>query len=48
MKIVIATHSPQVISNVYSNTEEAEETSYEIIELDKYFAVEPTITKIFN
>lgn len=38
MKIVIATHSPEVISNVYSNTEEAKETSYEIIELDKYFA----------
>lgn len=38
MKIVIATHSPQVIRDVYSNTEEAEETSYEIIELDKYFA----------
>ena len=45
MKIVIATHSPQVISNVYSN---AEESSYEIIELDKYFAGEPTITKFFN
>ena len=45
MKIVIATHSPQVISNVYSN---AEESSYEIIEMDKYFAVEPTITKFFN
>lgn len=38
MKIVIATHSPQVIRDVYSNTEEAKETSYEIIELDKYFA----------
>ncbi len=38
MKIVIATHSPQVIRDVYSNTEEAEEASYEIIELDKYFA----------
>ena len=45
MKIVIATHSPQVISDVYSNTEES---SYEIIELDKYFAGEPTITKFFN
>lgn len=45
MKIVIATHSPQVISNVYSNAEEA---SYEIIELDKYFADEPTTTKFFN
>ena len=48
MKIVIATHSPQVISDVYSNTEEAEEASYEIIELDKYFAGDPTITKFFN
>lgn len=48
MKIVIATHSPEVISNVYSNTEEAKETSYEIIEMDKYFAVEPTITKFLN
>ena len=48
MKIVIATHSPQVISDVYSNADEAEEASYEIIELDKYFAVEPTITKFFN
>ena len=38
MKIVIATHSPDVIRDVFSNTEEAEETSYEIIELDKYFA----------
>lgn len=38
MKIVIATHSPEVIRDVYSNTEEAKETSYEIIELDKYFA----------
>ena len=45
MKVVIATHSPQVINNVYSN---AEETSYEIIELDKYFAGDPTITKFFN
>ena len=45
MKVVIATHSPQVISNVYSN---AEESAYEIIELDKYFAGEPTITKFFN
>lgn len=45
MKIVIATHSPQVISDVYSN---AEETSYEIIELDNYFAGDPTITKFFN
>ena len=45
MKIVIATHSPQVISNVYSN---AEESAYEIIELDKYFAGDPTITKFFN
>ena len=48
MKIVIATHSPEVIRDVYSNTEEAEETSYEIIELDKYFAGDPTITKFFN
>lgn len=45
MKIVIATHSPQVISKVYSN---AEESAYEIIELDKYFAGDPTITKFFN
>lgn len=47
MKVVIATHSPQVISNVYSN---AEESSYEIIELDKYFHDhdEPTTTKFFN
>ena len=45
MKVVIATHSPQVISNVYSN---AEESSYEIIELDKYFAGDPTLTKFFN
>lgn len=45
MKVVIATHSPQVISDVFSNAEEA---SCEIIELDKYFAVEPTTTKFFN
>jgi len=46
MKIVIATHSPEVISNVYSNA--AEESAYEIIKLDKYFAGDPTITKFFN